>query len=104
MYRRPWAKNSEKYYEQGMKRPDQDEGLFIFDSRRRRSRSGYGALSGAALPTGRRGQHLLRRHQLFLSHEYGYGVATANLRAGIQRAEAAARTKQVIGRPPAALS
>ena len=31
MYGRPWAKNWEKYYEQGMKRPDQDEGLFNFD-------------------------------------------------------------------------
>jgi hypothetical protein len=32
MYGRPWAKNWEKYFEQGMKRPDQDEGLFNFDS------------------------------------------------------------------------
>jgi hypothetical protein len=31
MYGRPWAKNWEKYYEQGMKRPEQDEGLFNFD-------------------------------------------------------------------------
>ena len=31
MYGRPWAKNWEKYYEQGMKRPDADEGLFNFD-------------------------------------------------------------------------
>jgi hypothetical protein len=31
IYGRPWAKNWEKYYEQGMKRPDADEALFKFD-------------------------------------------------------------------------
>jgi hypothetical protein len=31
IYGRPWAKNWEKYYEQDMKRPDQDEALFKFD-------------------------------------------------------------------------
>jgi len=30
IYGRPWAKNWEKYYEQGMKRPDSDEALFDF--------------------------------------------------------------------------
>jgi hypothetical protein len=30
MYGRPWAKNWEKYFEQGMKRPDNDEALFDF--------------------------------------------------------------------------
>jgi hypothetical protein len=30
IYGRPWAKNWEKYFEQGMKRPDADEGLFDF--------------------------------------------------------------------------
>jgi hypothetical protein len=30
IYGRPWAKNWEKYFEQGMKRPDQDEGMFDF--------------------------------------------------------------------------
>jgi hypothetical protein len=31
IYGRPWAKNWEKYYEQGMKRPEQDESMFKFD-------------------------------------------------------------------------
>ena len=31
IYGRPWAKNWERYYEQGMKHQDQDEGLFNFD-------------------------------------------------------------------------
>lgn len=31
IYGRPWAKNWEKYYEQGMKRPDNDEAMFKFD-------------------------------------------------------------------------
>ncbi|MEY4760573.1 MAG: hypothetical protein RLZZ200_429 [Pseudomonadota bacterium] len=31
IYGRPWAKNWEKYYEQGMKRPDTDEAMFKFD-------------------------------------------------------------------------
>jgi len=31
IYGRPWAKNWEKYFEQGMKRPDTDEALFKFD-------------------------------------------------------------------------
>jgi hypothetical protein len=30
IYGRPWAKNWEKYYEQGMKRPDNDEAMFEF--------------------------------------------------------------------------
>jgi len=30
IYGRPWAKNWEKYFEQGMKRPDNDEALFDF--------------------------------------------------------------------------
>ncbi len=30
IYGRPWAKNWEKYYEQGMKRPDADEAMFDF--------------------------------------------------------------------------
>ncbi|MEN9704708.1 MAG: hypothetical protein RLZZ393_587 [Pseudomonadota bacterium] len=31
IYGRPWAKNWERYYEQGMKRPDADEAMFKFD-------------------------------------------------------------------------
>ncbi len=31
IYGRPWAKNWEKYYEQGMKRPDNDDAMFKFD-------------------------------------------------------------------------
>ena len=33
MYGRPWAKTWEKYFEQGMKRPNNDEALFDFDKK-----------------------------------------------------------------------
>ena len=33
IYGRPWAKNWEKYFEQGMKRPDNSEALFDFGAK-----------------------------------------------------------------------